>query len=341
MKVMASTSMPPATVEALLDLLEGSGGGVQVLDPPDHVRAAWRRILHVLRSDGHIPDGWHLVQRGRNSGDLVLQLRPGEHPSKRYQPAAANTKVTVAEDLVKAHPAVHQLRNQPQRLPASDLNRSRALLLLQTIADKITAGGHTVQCGSQTTLLVVAAELSSIGIRVWEETGKRWALRLTLAVDGPGKQSTTWNDYATQPLEDQLAEILATIREGIRSEEAHRQAAKQAEQKRKELARDRQITEHRAEFLRDQVERWVLAQDIRDHCSQLVDAGMNLGASWLRWANKYADSIDPLSDPPGTPADPQPEVQAVRNAPTPVSNVESPGYTEVRPWHPNRRWYHR
>jgi hypothetical protein len=59
-----------------LSCWEKSGGVVHVVDPPDEVRAAWRRLLHVVRRDGHVPSARHLVQRGRNVGDLVIELRP-------------------------------------------------------------------------------------------------------------------------------------------------------------------------------------------------------------------------------------------------------------------------
>jgi len=82
---------PPATPAALLNLLEQAGGVMQVIDPPEDVRAAWRSLLHVVRRDGHVPEGWHLLHRGRNVGDLVIELRPGEHPARRYRPSATGS----------------------------------------------------------------------------------------------------------------------------------------------------------------------------------------------------------------------------------------------------------
>jgi hypothetical protein len=57
---------------------------MQVIDPPEDVRAARRSLLHVVRRDSHVPDGRRLLHQGRNVGDLVIELRPGEHPARRY-----------------------------------------------------------------------------------------------------------------------------------------------------------------------------------------------------------------------------------------------------------------
>ncbi|MEW2426546.1 hypothetical protein AB0877_00890 [Micromonospora sp. NPDC047644] len=85
MDALPGCAMPPASVQGLLDLLEKAEGSVQVLDPSEEVRAAWRRLVHAVPSGGHI-QGWHLVHRGRNTGDLGIELRRGRHPSKQYQP---------------------------------------------------------------------------------------------------------------------------------------------------------------------------------------------------------------------------------------------------------------
>lgn len=333
--------MPPLTVQKLLDLLEESGGGVQVLDPPKSVRAAWRSLLHVLRSGGHVPDGWHLTQRGRDSGDLVMQLRPGTHPSKRYQPIRSQGTATVSADLTDAHPVIDTLRNQPHRLPASDTNRSRVLLLLQTIAVSLAADGHSIQHGAKETLMVVATGPSSVAIRAWEETGKRWSLRLALAADGPGKDSTTWNDYATQPLEDQLSDILNGIRGGLAAEESRRRADDQARQARREHELEREVTVRRAAAVREQVRRWRMAREIRAHCADLHASGMPASDPWLEWALDYADSIDPLADPPSIPDDSEPTARAATIESVPERPREASSDLGAQQWHPNRRWYHR
>jgi hypothetical protein len=337
LKVLPSRTTPPSTVTELLDLLQDAADGVQVLDPPKDIRAAWRRLLHVLRSDRHIPDGWHLVQRGRDRGDLVIQLRRGPHPSRKYQATKAPTKIV--EDLADAHPVVRELREQPQRLPDSDTNRSRTLLLLEAIASHTAKHGYSIKSATAPALLMVGGSLTAVAVRAWEDTGKRWNQRLCLAIDGPGRQSASWNDYSSQPLEAQLPEIMKAVKALISKEEARIRAEERSMQAQLDRERERQINSHRAAALRDQVARWLLAQDIRAHCADLVDGGVTAQDRWVKWASEYADSIDPLRDPPGLPADPPHDTQS-ESAAADISRATAASYSAQRSWHPNRRWYH-
>lgn len=339
MRTVASSTLPPATVAALLELLEESGRSVQVRDPSPRVRAAWRRLIHAMRSGGHIPEGWHLVHRGRDRGDLVLELRPGVHPSARYR-SSPEASVPVPEDLREAHPVVDRLRNEPTRLPASPENRSRTLLLLQALATEAVSRGYTVRSGTEETLAVVAVGDDAFGVRVWEESGARWVLRLLLQVDGLGDGPVVWKDYVHRRLEVELPAVLEEMDRRARLERMTRDSARKAEQARARRRRERVVTTHRHGVLRRQIADWRLAEDIRGHCHDLVAAGMPADDPWLFWAGQYADSVDPLRDPPGIPADPDPAAPMPRSA-GPQAD-DPPGLPVVgRPWHPNQRWYHR
>jgi hypothetical protein len=131
----SQSSVPPVpgSPETLLDLLVKNDGVLEILDPEPEVRVAWRRLLHIVRREDHIPEGWHLRQRGRDVGDLVIEMRPGGHPARRYQRSDGET-IPVPDVLADPHPVVHAVRNESQRLPASDRNRSRALIVLETLA---------------------------------------------------------------------------------------------------------------------------------------------------------------------------------------------------------------
>lgn len=85
-----------------------------------------------------MPEGWHLVHRGRDAGDPVIELRPGKHPSHRYRPTSDGPVLPIPGELIEPHPVVNALRNQPHRLPASPHNRSRALMILDTLAREAT-----------------------------------------------------------------------------------------------------------------------------------------------------------------------------------------------------------
>jgi hypothetical protein len=62
----------PSTVEEFLDALDDASGELRIVSPSDDVRTAWRRVIHHVRQGKHVPEGWHLLHRGRDSGDLVI-----------------------------------------------------------------------------------------------------------------------------------------------------------------------------------------------------------------------------------------------------------------------------
>jgi hypothetical protein len=90
--------------------------------------------------------------------------------------------------------------------------------------------------------------------------------------------------------------------------------------------------------LRAQVAAWREAERIRQHCDQLVAAGTPEQDEWVRWALARAAEIDPLTEPPGMPP-------ASSENPTPrqPTSVRAPKLTssELKPWHPNQRWWSR
>lgn len=337
MDALPGSTTPPASVQGLLDLLEKAGGSLQVLDPPGQVRAAWRRLIHAMRSGGHVPKGWHLVHRGRDTGDLVIELRRGRHPSKRYQPGTRSS-VLVPELLVNPHPVVDGLREQPSRLPESDENRSRVLLLLQALCKEAQSRGWVVR-SSKDALLAVVVDEQPIELRVREESGARWALRLVLTVTDADGGVAEWKDYARKRVEDELHAILGDLRRRGRRLHDRREAAVRAEQLRVRQERERVVTAYRDQILRDQVGAWLLAEDVRSYCGDLVTAGMPLDDPWLAWAHAYADGLDPLADPPGIPDDPPPSATVPAPPRGPAERITAAPPPQ-RPWHPNRRWYH-
>jgi hypothetical protein len=338
-QTLPASAMPPESVAGLLDLLEKAGGCVQVLDPPEQVRAAWRRLIHEMRAGGHVPCGWHLVHRGRDAGDLVLELRRGTHPSKRYQPSSRR-QIPIPDLLVDPHPVVDRLRDQPNRLPESDENRSRTLLFLQALVNEAGKRGCEVR-SSEKALLTVVDDGQPFDVRVWEETGARWRLRLVVTIDGADHAASEWKDYARKRIEDELPAILADLRRRGRRLHERQEAAARAEQLRIQQERDRAVTAHRDQILRQQVGDWLLAEDIRAYCADLLAAGMAADDPWLTWAHNYADSVDPLAEPPCLPPDPPPSQETTRaprqrSAPSQVDSA----VPQARPWRPNRRWYH-
>jgi hypothetical protein len=334
---LPATHMPPTTAAEFLDLLERGGGSVQLVDPPDQVRAAWRRLLHAVRQSGDVPSGWHLLHRGRDGGDLTIELRRGEHPCRQYRRAEQASTIPVPEELVDAHPVVDRLRDVPHRLPASAQNRSRTLMIIQALAQAVQANGYRVKSGPEDVLAIVEADGVEYGLRITEEPGTRWTLRLVLTIEGAGGGPARWTDHARRRVEDDLPAVLAEIERRAGVVRAEREAQRQ----RLEDKRQRRIIKRRDKVLRAEVAAWRLACDIRANCDEMAAAGMPADDPWLVWARGYAADVDPLADPPGPPPDPSPKEEdddEPRAAPVNRAAVSSP--PPPKPWHPNRRWYH-
>ncbi len=89
----------------------------------------------------------------------------------------------------------------------------------------------------------------------------------------------------------------------------------------RQQAIDRARQDYRADFraraLRTQIDAWCFARDIRAWaCAarQQVPAGSAGGEAreWIDWAERHADSIDPTTNPGGTPEVPEPSPDALR-----------------------------
>lgn len=326
----------PSTTEEFLEALEHAGGELRVTSPSDDVRAAWRRVIHRVRQGKHVPEGWHLLHRGRDSGDLVIEMRRGEHPADKYR-RPEGEPVRIPAELTKPHPVARALRGAPERLPASQANRGRAVMIAHALAEEAERRGLTVVTGTGDVILQVQALDTRYAVRMNEESGARWNLRLVLEIEGPGAAaSNRWCDRASWHIEDALGQVLDEI---IRWAEAARRGTEEKERReteRKAAERARAIREHRGQILRAQVAAWREAERIRQHCDQLVAAGMPEQDEWVTWARARADEIDPLTDPPGMPPPPTGQPTQQRLAPVLESRVKLP---EANPWHPNRKWW--
>jgi hypothetical protein len=136
-----------------------------------------------------------------------------------------------------------------------------------------------------------------------------------------------WSDGKRWRLEDKLAQVLAETKERAELDEQRRlEAERRAEERRRahqealERALERLIQANRARTLAGQVEAWRLAGEVRTFCAavraQLPRTSGDQDAEdvgvWLAWAEGYADQIDPVLNPTGPPADPEPTPEALR-----------------------------
>jgi hypothetical protein len=195
-------------------------------------------------------------------------------------------------------------------------------------------GHFTFTCDEST----VALRVTEVGLGSranWEQQTSSWAYRQDnpratisdyeargtgqLKVEivsynrGPSRQAK-WTDGRRGSVDERLGEILHEI-ELRASDRRQRQEAAIAEHQRElaawkaavDSAEERARDAMRAEALDDQVRRWAAATQIRAYCAAMEQRHGNEPetASWVSWASRYADAIDPASVPPRAPVLPE------------------------------------
>lgn len=136
----------PSAAELIRTLLEHPV--LRVPDPAPSVRAAWRRAIHAANTPTLLGAGHRLRHRGRDHGDLVVELHTGTEPdadgNRPDRATRAAVAVTVPADLTDPHPVVRALQRRPDQVTVSASALPRALCLIQAFAAAATARGHRV-----------------------------------------------------------------------------------------------------------------------------------------------------------------------------------------------------
>ncbi|MFH9663456.1 hypothetical protein ACH4NF_34945 [Streptomyces sp. NPDC017248] len=101
-------------------------------------------------------------------------------------------------------------------------------------------------------------------------------------------------------------------------------------------AREQQVERHRAHVLVEQVTAWRRADDIRAFC-RTARARANSASppgelEWLRWAETYAERIDPLRGPLGNPPEPPAGRQVL------AEFLQADPYAHPWPYDSDGRW---
>lgn len=151
----------------------------------------------------------------------------------------------------------------------------------------------------------------------WIATGK-----LTLGIDNAWVQGSrqTWSDGKQQKVENCLNSFivgLVFVAEGMRKraleQEARERAWREAEERRLVEHRRRDEEEARIRALLHVINRRQTAREVREYVDavrEIIGSNATMPddlASWLQWAEGYADQIDPLLPTPSVPKDPNPK----------------------------------
>lgn len=130
--------------------------------------------------------------------------------------------------------------------------------------------------------------------------------RLTLEIDEycDGFQKK-WTDKARKPLEEQLNEVLAGLILAGEALRIRRIEREEEQRRQREQERRRLEDQERCHYLDQHREAWSQSQRLREFLvaceASLVERKGELKqdspeAKWLRWAQRYADRIDPLKN---------------------------------------------
>jgi hypothetical protein len=128
------------TARQLMDRLEDNTGTVIVADPDATTRAAWRRAIHAAKKGGVVPSGYHLRHRGRDTGDLLIELIEGDHPdTKHWSP---RQQLALPDSIDQPHPVIAKLRRHPGHLDVTEASQDRALRILHALLVEWERRGH-------------------------------------------------------------------------------------------------------------------------------------------------------------------------------------------------------
>jgi hypothetical protein len=332
----------PATNEAadLMANLQHAGDVLRITNPAPDERARLRRALHAAKAQHLVPKDHHVQYTGRDTGDLVIELLPGSHPTQtipRPTPVHFDPEVS----LEQLHPAV---RDAPLAVCTDCQHRARHLL--NALAHESQHRGYTLSPATSDTnaSLEITAYDSTFPLRFSESTAEHldpdsvqysWQ-RVTARITRPSHGLDLllpsppwghrggrhrWGDRQRWRLEDKLHQILDEIEHRAKAE--HEQSLKQQRkeeqtrhrwQEAMEQARIDLLKDFRVKALREQTDAWHEAGRIRAYCDALDQhVSTALAGSpeeqrsvmeWITWARNYADDIDPVHRRPCIPKDP-------------------------------------
>ncbi|MEU4166191.1 hypothetical protein AB0F46_04795 [Streptomyces sp. NPDC026665] len=130
-----------------------------------------------------------------------------------------------------------------------------------------------------------------------------------------------WGDRKRLKLEDMLGIVLRELETRAVEERQRKLDEEQAKEKRRirweramAAAKEKASEAHFGSVLQKQAKQWREAHALRQYCDALerrLDVAaedspdIESARAWLRWARGYAESLDPLTQPPTMPSEPE------------------------------------
>jgi hypothetical protein len=261
---------------------------------------------------------WHT---GRDRGDLVVRLverRALETTTQQKAPP-----IPVPERLVRPHAIVARIKGLSKPRPRSsgldrlyassrDLRRGldvsesslgRALRILQALITEGDRRGCEVHLDDRTgdpRVVGFTVKGHQFAVSVREKDG---VLRVVLPSEYAGRR--LGRTASAQPQRTSSATSSRTSMHRPRKPNniawsgSGKTRSVGERGSRRWIALESAMPRTSAAFIRDQVASWRLADDIQSFCSAARSATNDSEEeeAWLAWATKYADAIDPISEP--------------------------------------------
>lgn len=334
-------------------------GTLTVSDPDESVRAHYRRLLHACRVHHLVPTTNVLRFTGRRSGDIVIMLGTSSPTdSKNWDRIRTRARtVTTNLDALRSALETTSILNEvtetlhPRAIAiVLDLaNELRAQELKLGVNIKLKTPRLFIQVDSHRRSLQLTeildeiphipsgAEKRELKRTPWKQPPKFDSVpsgRLSLKIERDGshldqldrhsstykRNSDSWSDDKTRPLESRVHEIALAIKKGVVDDTDAREREEERRAKAREEYERKQAAEHQAwEELRERArakallaqreaifvaafERWQEARELRHFAEQLEAEALTTGVldnrprlrEWLEWARTLADEIDPI-----------------------------------------------
>ncbi|GAA1579794.1 hypothetical protein GCM10009789_36940 [Kribbella sancticallisti] len=236
----------------LIERLESEGGTLRLPNPSTEERASYRRLLHLCKKAGLVPDGAELLHTGRDQGDMIIRLSQGtDDDATAWNRIRLNVRRTTTEPgaLVAA------ITEKPHCLKVTETSLPRAIKLIGILAKAAIAAGYSIgvntkpktpklflQAGDLQRELTLEEEYDKVRHVTTDEDRRAlrsrfWTPppafdtvasgRLTLRISRAGwNEEHTWADEKGARLERRLAAIMDDVRRGLAEDEQARIEAK-------------------------------------------------------------------------------------------------------------------
>jgi hypothetical protein len=183
-------ALSTAMDEAVTDLFDhlGAGGGIlRIAEPDRESRARWRRVIHAAKAGGRVPVGYHLRYRGRDRGDLVIELVKGDHSQARYRQRVTDSSrvVVPVEHFDEIDPLVRQfVESRPEGMSVDTVKRAEQLV--NALVGTAKQRGHLIRLdGEPVPVLTIDVEGCAFGLTLFEEHEAVERIQLPSEADAP------------------------------------------------------------------------------------------------------------------------------------------------------------